>query len=241
MLSVVLYQSESECPLAFSWATHWLKELQRRASCVPGRHVFSLPVKQMSPTLSSNKINATSDLVWQYGQVSWVLQSAQLSTARGHTGQDPSDLTPHRHEHLGVIRDRAHVAECWQNNVLVFVWNRTEEKGWNFQSGSFLLLYLCFICLPAARPSSVPWVGVFSSLTNVVQIACGKWMGEHLDLGHTLFVVVALPQPFPLPFLSSLFCFSGSVKCKKSFLTSFQPGCWGLDPRGGASCLWHRK
>lgn len=25
-------------------------------------------------------------------------------------------------------------------------------------------------------------------------------MGEHLDLGHTLFVVVALPQPIPLSF-----------------------------------------
>lgn len=69
---------------------------------------------------------------------------------------------------------------------------------------SFLLLYLHFMCLPAARTSSgVLWGtgGVFSSLTNMVEIACRLTMGVHLDLGHTLFVVAPLP---PLSFFPLL-------------------------------------
>lgn len=112
-----------------------------------------------------------------------------------------------------------------------------EQKSCNFQSVSFFFsLTLHFICLPAARPSSVVlWGagGVFSSLTNVVQIACRMMMGEHLDLGHTVFVVAASPQPILLYFFysSPLLCFSDSVKWKNSCLTSFQPGCCGLDPQ----------
>lgn len=39
-------------------------------------------------------------------------------------------------------------------------------------------------------------------------------MGEHLNLGHTLFVVAASPQPILLSFFhfSPLLCFSDSVK-----------------------------
>lgn len=69
---------------------------------------------------------------------------------------------------------------------------------------SFLLLYLHFMCLPAAHTSSgVLWGtgGVFSSLTNMVEIACRLTMGVHLDLGHTLFVVAPLP---PLSFFPLL-------------------------------------
>lgn len=53
------------------------------------------------------------------------------------------------------------------------------------------LIYLHFICRPAARSSSVVlWRagGVFSSLTNVLQIARRMSMGEHLNLGHTLLL-----------------------------------------------------
>lgn len=54
--------------------------------------------------------------------------SAVYSAAlpRGHRGQDPSDLTPHRHEHLGFISDRADVAACRQK-VLAFVLSRAEK------------------------------------------------------------------------------------------------------------------
>lgn len=117
---------------------------------------------------------------------------------------------------------------------------RTEQKSSTFLSVSFFLLYLHFICLPAARPSSaVLWRagGGFSSLTNVVQIACRMMMGEHLDLGHNLFVVAASLQTILLSVFHSspsLLCFSGSVKWKSSCLTSFQPWCCGLDPQDGA-------
>lgn len=117
---------------------------------------------------------------------------------------------------------------------------RTEQKSSTFLSVSFFLLYLHIICLPAARPSSVVlWRagGGFSSLTNVVQIACRMMMGEHLDLGHTLFVVAASLQTILLSVFHSspsLLCFSGSVKRKSSCLTSFQPGCCGLDPQDRA-------
>lgn len=111
----------------------------------------------------------------------------------------------------------------------------TEQKSCNFQSDSlFFLISLHFICFPAARPSSVVlWraEGVFSSLTNVVQIACSMTMGELLNLGHTLFVVAVLLQPILLSFFSlssPLPCFSDSVKWKNSCLTSFQSGC----------CVW---
>lgn len=104
---------------------------------------------------------------------------------------------------------------------------------------SFLLLYLHFMCLPAAHTSSgVLWGtgGVFSSLTNMVEIACRLTMGVHLDLGHTLFVVAPLP-PF---FHSSLvLCFSNSVKWKSSCLTSFHTGCRGLDPQDRTSHEGH--
>ncbi|KAF3694069.1 hypothetical protein EXN66_Car009745 [Channa argus] len=91
----------------------------------------------------------------------------------------------------------------------------------------FYFFNLHFICPPAAHPSSgVLWGtgGVFSSWTNVVQIACRMMMGEHLDLGHILFVVAALPQPVPLSCFHSslLLCFSASVKLKNSCPTSFQ-------------------
>ena len=81
----------------------------------------------------------------------------------------------------------------------------------------FVLLYLHFICLPVARPSSeLLWgaEGVFSSLTNMVQIAGRMTMGEHLDLRHTLFVAVALAQPIQLSFFlcSPQLCLRASVK-----------------------------
>lgn len=77
-----------------------------------------------------------------------------------------------------------------------------EQKSCNFQCFYFLL-DLNVIWLPAARPSSVVlWGmgGAFSSLTNVVEIACRMTMGEHLNLGHILFVVAAFLQLIPLSF-----------------------------------------
>lgn len=108
----------------------------------------------------------------------------------------------------------------------------------------FFLLYLHFICLSAACPSSVVLWGagrIFSSLTNVVQIACRMTMGEHLDLGHSLFVVAALFEPILLSFFHSspLLCFSDSVKWKNSCLTCFQPCRCGLDPQDRVSCRGH--
>lgn len=119
-----------------------------------------------------------------------------------------------------------------QNSWLL---SQTEQKSCNYQSFSFLL-YLHFICLAAARPSPVVlWGagGVLSSLTHVGQIACRRTMGEHLDLGHALFVVAALLSPFYSFFhFSLLLCFSNSVKKKSSCLTSFQAG-------SSPSCLGH--
>lgn len=59
---------------------------------------------------------------------------------RGHRGQDPSDLTPHRHEHLGFISDRAHVAACSQK-VLAFVSHGAEKF--------YLSVCFLFSALPA--------------------------------------------------------------------------------------------
>lgn len=120
----------------------------------------------------------------------------------GHRGQDPSDLTPHRHEHMGFISEREPVWLHADKKVLAFVSDK--KKSCYSLPVSFLLLYLHFMCLPAAHTSSgVLWGtgGVFSSLTNMVEIACRLTMGVHLDLGHTLFVVVPLP---PLSFFPLL-------------------------------------
>lgn len=90
------------------------------------------------------------------------------------------------------------------------------------------LIYLLFIFCPAARPSSVVlWRagGVFSSLTNVLEIARRMSMGEHLNLGHTLLL-----QFFCKGFDSPFFTFFSAVlpdwfsRIKEELLTCFQPG-----------------
>lgn len=167
------------------------------------------------------------------------LPGPPLSAARrypgGHGGRDLSDLTPRRHEHLALISDRAHVAALRQG-VLAFVFHWGEKLQPSFGS---LLIYLHFIRLPAARPSSVVlWRagGALSSLTNAVQIACRMTVGELLNLGHTSCFCCSffLYPPFLHP-PSPLLCLSGSVKWKNSCLTSFlarspcleRAWCWG--------------
>lgn len=90
------------------------------------------------------------------------------------------------------------------------------------------LIYLLFIFCPAARPSSVVlWRagGVFSSLTNVLEIARRMSMGEHLILGHTLLL-----QFYCKWFYSSFFTLFSAVlpdwfsQIKEELLTCFHAG-----------------
>lgn len=108
-------------------------------------------------------------------------------------GWDLSDLTPRRHQHLGLISDRAHVAACGRG-VLAFCLSRWKEK--------LLLFFFSLPDLPAfhlpPRCSSIfgglaasgdgGGEGVLSSLTNVLQIALqDDDRVEPLDLGSTVF------------------------------------------------------
>lgn len=94
----------------------------------------------------------------------------------------------------------------WDLLVSELLWLRADKKSWPLsqtEQKTCNFLFPVFSSLPAFHlppccssifSSLVKWGGGFSSLTNVVQIACRITMGEHLDLGHTLFVVAALPQ-----------------------------------------------
>lgn len=90
------------------------------------------------------------------------------------------------------------------------------------------LIYLPFIFCPAARPSSVVlWRagGVFSSLTNVLEIARRMSMREHFNLGHTLLL-----QFYCKWFYSPFFTFFSAVppdwfsQIKEEPVTCFQLG-----------------
>lgn len=62
----------------------------------------------------------------------------------GHRGQDPSDLTPHRHEHMGFISEREPV------------WLHADKKSWPlFQTKKkvatlFLFPFFFFTCISCA-------------------------------------------------------------------------------------------
>lgn len=169
-----LYQSESECPLAFSWLctpaytntlTHWMYTIYKTGGSTKAGVLCTtetyLSVKQMSLVLSSSKINATSDLMWQYARVSWVLHPAQPSAA--------PEATEGRTLQIQHLTD----GNTWDWLVIELMWLYADEKSWPLsgreqKSGNFLsatlffplLLYLRFICLPAARPSSGSLWGV---------------------------------------------------------------------------------
>lgn len=130
-------------------------------------------------------------------------------------GQDLSDLTPRRHQHLGFISDQARVAACGQG-VLAFCLSRWREN--------LLLFFFSPPDLPAfhlpPRCSSIfgglaasgdgGGGGLLSSLTNVLQIALqNNDRGEPLDLGRTFFLLAALTLPSVCP---PLLCLGSPVK-----------------------------
>lgn len=169
---------------------------------------------------------------------SLALHSSALT--RGHRGRDPSGLTPRRQQHLGFISHRGHTAADRQKSRPL---SRAEQRSYN----SFFQLYLGFICLPGARPSSAVLWGAgweFSSLTNVVQIACRATVGEHLHLGPTLFVVAALLWADPAPLFPPCRCSASTIlswRNRSSCLTSFQLRYSGRSGGGSTSFAVTRR
>lgn len=72
------------------------------------------------PLISSTRMNAASDPEWVWAG----LQGPSPCTALpgGQRGQHPSDVTPHRQEHMGFISEGTHVVACRWN-----VSSRTEK------------------------------------------------------------------------------------------------------------------
>lgn len=103
---------------------------------------------------------------------------------RGQRGLDPSDSTPHSHQHLGFISEWL-LADKRSRSSL-------EQKRKLATFNQFFFSPLPAFHRPPCRSSIFTGLaakggGVFLSLTNVVQIACSTAMGEHLDLVHTVF------------------------------------------------------
>lgn len=126
---------------------------------------------------------------------------------------------------MDFINPQVYAAACRQK-VSDSVWCRDFATLGRF----FPLIYLHFICRPTARSSSAAlWRagGVFSSLTNVLQIARRMSMGEHLNLGHTLPLQSYCKwfySPFFTFFSAVLPDWFGQIKKKKEPLTCFQRG-----------------